>query len=332
MTPPQTNPTPSSNPTMFYFSIFLFAIISYLLYKFVLSPAPTEPTPSSSVVTQRNATASTSRLTAPSSSTTTVASNDAYFSYGTPRHPPHFVPPEKWDRSTSLSKYLLQGIVPFRSTHANGYETRLQKQQSSDADADIIVTHRKERARIFARLFSLSAEQEEGSSKKKPPPNRGANIVVTIQPSDVSCAKLQKAFMLLGTYYNLFVLVDAKDLFNKNNGGDGSKQKQQQQQQQQQREYIQNFRSELLNSKKSTTTTAIPFRLNPQILPPHRIVFLSTPEGRVAFVRQLQGVELVVDGDEKVTRELERFGHCVLVYPRDGGEGGHSALGKFLVP
>eukprot|EP00804_Cyclotella_cryptica_P006300 CCRYP_010139-RA/>CCRYP_010139-RA protein AED:0.16 eAED:0.16 QI:0/-1/0/1/-1/1/1/0/319 len=319
---------------MLYVSLFLFAIISYLLYKYVLSPAQTQPTPSSSVVTQRN-TASSSRSTAPSSSTTTAAT-DGYFSYGTPRHPPHFIPPDKWDRSTSLSKHLLQGIVPFRSTPAHGYETRIQKQSSSHDDVDMIVTNRKERARIFARLFSISTSTgEEGSSlkKKQPPPNRGANIVVTIHPSDVSCIKLQKALMLLGTYYNLFVLVDAGNLFANGNGDDAGV-KEKQQQMKEQRECIQKFRSEILNSNEltATTTMAMSFRLNSQILPPHRIVFLSTPEGRVAFVRQLHGVELVVDGDEKVTRELERFGHCVLVYPRDGGEGGYSALGKFLVP
>jgi hypothetical protein len=265
-------------------------------------------------VTQRNTTAPSSSRTAVS--TNSSADNDEYFSYGAHRHPPHLIPPVTWDKSTPLTKYLLQGVVPFRSTPANGYETRLQKELSEEF---LIVANRKERARIFARLFSLTTTEEAGA--KKPPPNRGANIVVTIYPLDVSCVKLQKALMLLGTYYNLFVLVDGSGIFQ---GNSSEKQKEH-------REYIRNFREELLQ-KTTTTVRESSHKLNSQILPPHRIVFLTTTAGRVAFVRQLHGVELVVDGDEKVTKELERFNHRVLLYPREGKSDGISALGKFLVP
>ena len=40
------------------------------------------------------------------------------------------------------------------------------------------------------------------------PPDRGANVVVTMRSDDARCVRLQKALYLLGTYYNLFVLVD----------------------------------------------------------------------------------------------------------------------------
>lgn len=318
MSPPQMSSTPShgGSSVSFYITIFLFAVISFLLYKFVLSPAPTEPqtrianSTSSTVVTQRNA--PRANLSSSTGSSANI-SNDEYFSYGKNRHPTHFIPPEKWDKSTSLSKYLLQGIVPFRSTPANGYETRLQK-DSLSAD-DLVVVNRKERARIFARLFSLTAS-EDGS--KKPPPNRGANIVVTVYPHDASCDKLQKALMLLGTYYNLFVMVDGSEVFL------GKQQKDQ-------RDYVCKFREEMLNTNKEVAASESFYKLNSQVLPPHRIVFSATTAGRVAFVRQLNGVELVVDGEVKVTRELERFGHRVLVYPPKG-DSLHSALGKFLIP
>ena len=199
--------------------------------------------------------------------------------------------------------------MPFRSTPANGYETRLQKKLATD---DLVMSNRKERARIFARLFSLTGDD----GKKKPPPNRGANIVVTIYPDDAKCVKLQNALWLLGTYYNLFVLVDSSHLRVSS--------------MEEQRNAVRQFREEMVNANKVAEIESS-HQLNSQILPSHRIVFSSTIAGRVAFVRQLNGVELVVDADETVTTELERFGHRVLVYPKSEATGA-SSLGLFLVP
>ena len=309
----QTDPTQSSSPAAISITIILFAIVTYLLYKFVLSPEPTEPTAArnttSSVIPHATPTSRSSTRGANShNNVTSNAASDEYFSCGTHRHPSHLDPPEKWDRSTSLSKYLSSGIVPFRSTHAAGYETNLQEESPEN---EVISNNRKDRARIFAKLFSLTAPDH---GKKKPPPNRGANIVVTVYPMDAGCKKLQKALMLLGTYYNLFVLVDGVGL--------GGKPKEH-------REFVTKFREEMLNANKEGSES---MHLNSLILPPHRIILLSTSAGRVAFVRQLSGVELIVDGDEKVTKELERFGHRVLVYPKVVGGDGSSALGKFLIP
>lgn len=307
----QTDPTQPSSLTAICTTIIFFAIITYLLYKFVLSPVRTEPNTTSSVIPHATPSVQTSRSTRGANNHTNVtrnASSEEYFSHGTHRHPPHLIPPEKWDRSTSLSKYLSSGIVPFRSTHAAGYETNLQKESPDD---EVVSKNRKERARIFAKLFSLAAPED---GKKKPPPNRGANIVVTVYPMDAGCKKLQKALMLLGTYYNLFILVDGVAL--------GGKQKEQ-------RGFVAKFREEMLNTNKEGSES---MHLNSLILPPHRIILLSTTAGRVAFVRQLSGVELIVDGDEKVTTELERFGHRALVYPKVVGGDGSSALGKFLLP
>jgi len=63
---------------------------------------------------------------------------------------------------------------------------------------------RRERARVFARMFSPSG----GGGRVTPPrapPDRGANVVVTMRSDDARCVRLQKALYLLGTYYNLFV-------------------------------------------------------------------------------------------------------------------------------
>lgn len=218
-------------------------------------------------------------------------------------------------------------MVPFRSTPASGYEVCLQKNELASANnttttatkeedksstvADLIVLNRRERARIFARMFS--------SQKGARPPNRGANIVVTIQHSDVSCDKLQKTLYLLGTYYNLFVLVDGSG------GFDGSSDEEVM-------EYIKKLRVELLNQESSDSDNSNQYKLNAQIIPPHRIAFSSTSKGRIAFVRQLHGAELVVDCEEDVTKELERFGFRVLLYPKNNEGTVVSSLGKFLIP
>ena len=159
---------------------------------------------------------------------------------------------------------------------------------------------------------------------------------------------MQKALYLLGTYYNLFVIVDGSSSSTSSSsliGNDDAGL----------RKFVRRIRNELLNESnddddddaRSTnidddhaapTAVGGGYRLNPRVLPPHRIAFSSTSRGRVAFVRQLQGTELVIDHDELgVTSELERFGFRVLVYPNDvgGGDDGKeysSALGKFLVP
>ena len=68
--------------------------------------------------------------------------------------------------------------------------------------AYLVVVNRRERARIFACMFSATWAVSGGC-----PPNRGVDIVVTIHHTEMSCSKLQKALFLLGTY-NLFLLID----------------------------------------------------------------------------------------------------------------------------
>ena len=350
------------------FSVLGFAVISWVLWKFVLSSPPSTTTQqsslasSSSTAASRGGSRSTSSVATTTSSTTTTTTaskhntDDNAYTFGKSRHPPHFLVPPNNTKQQDLSGYLLQGIVPFRSTYASGYETRLQQQQQQQQQSsmndntttkenDIIVTNRKERARIFARMFSPTLTKQQKAATTKPP-NRGANIVITIHHTDVHCNKLHKVLYLLGTYYNLFLLIDGSEYVELNKINNDEKVL---------REYIDRLRFELLNngnddgrSSSSSSTTEgggeeEEYKLNEQIIPKHRIIFTSTSKGRVAFVRQLHGTELVVDYDKgNVTKELERFGFRVLVYPREeekkeDGDGEKiisqtSALGKFLIP
>ena len=183
-------------------------------------------------------------------------------------------------------------------------------------------------------MFSPTLTTTQQKATK--PPNRGANIVITIHYTDVQCNKLHKILYLLGTYYNLFLLIDGSEYVELHQINRDEKVL---------REFINKLRSELLNNGDGSTSSeggggGECYKLNEQIIPKHRIVFTSTSKGRVAFVRQLHGTELVVDYDEgNVTKELERFGFRVLVYPREEKKEGdgekrisQSALGKFLIP
>lgn len=114
--------------------------------------------------------------------------------------------------------------MPFRSSAASTHERRAPSpsaaagggagaDRAADVDA-MMAINRRERARIFARMFAPSSSASASSSSSssfvpfRAPPDRGANVVVTIRRDYSRCARLQKALYLLGTYYNLFVIVD----------------------------------------------------------------------------------------------------------------------------
>jgi len=72
-----------------------------------------------------------------------------------------------------------------------------------------------------------------------------------------------------------------------------------------------------------------------EVLPDHRIVASRTCPGRVAFVRQLQRCELVVEFDADVEFHLRRFGHRVITYNGSNGATtapAESRLGRCLIP
>merc|ERR1711966_601057 len=134
---------------------------------------------------------------------------------------------------------------------------------------------------------------------------------------------------LLGTYYNLFVVIDRSGL--SSTCGD----------EMEMTSVIKTVRSRLLTQEGhfggggagkggGTQCEREEYKLNSEILPPHRIAFSCTCKGRVAFVRQL-GAELILDYEPSVAKELERFGFRVVVYPRMSKGKTKPALGDFLI-
>ena len=376
----------NNNSVLFYSSIVLFAVISWAIYKFVLTANSNNdnntaitPTSSQAAATSSSAAARAGGggLPAGNNNSGTSGGNainnnnnkeedDTETSIFTYRFPPHLNISSSQQKGGPMidlsSSHLYQGIIPFRSTFASGYETRLSSSSSSsnnkEEEEDIIITNRKSRARIFAKIFSIKLASDR-------PPGRGSNVVVVISYHPnvddgagggiAKCEKLQKSLMLLATYYNLFLLVnvvnDNNEVQHNNQGGDHNSNEEEEKRR---RDMVRQFRSDLLNITNSTTNsngsssnnTDDGNKLNSQILPPHRIIFTSTSEGQVAFVRQLVDTKLVLlpsSEGEKVKMELERFGFRVVCYPdnddksTNNGENGsgvtsYSALGQFLIP
>jgi len=151
------------------------------------------------------------------------------------RSPPH-------TSSAFHSTVAHEGIIPFRFTRASIYESshsvKLASVVGSSGDSsgglgtdreDAVVVantarqmgNRKDRARIFTKLFSSTRTENSGIVQ---PPSRGSNVVLTVPSAEVNCIKLRKVLFLLGSYYNLFVLIalDDDDKDKDIDGGDGS--------------------------------------------------------------------------------------------------------------
>lgn len=239
------------------------------------------------------------------------------------RIPPHH-------RTTSFNNHILttmqshEGILPFRQTNAAVHEPTRQNT-------------RKDRARVFARLF-------QGGTFHVPPV-RGSNVVVTVSEEEVGCKTLARVLYLLGTYYSLFVL-----LYIKNDVTNDEKDTQERIKKNDENEYehkktrvgllIQALRCERKTEEKEdaeeygkvvgTTTSLSRMTASPlpeEVLPSHRIVANASVFGRVAFVRQLpRKPELVLDYDGEVKTQLGRFGFSVILYTQRKGE-----IGKVVV-
>ncbi|KAL7541026.1 hypothetical protein ACHAWF_006838 [Thalassiosira exigua] len=345
--------SPSSSPpsaALLFGTLLGFALASWLVWKCLLSrgPAP-RPTSASSAPpssSRRAAAASSAARSAPSAPSAAASSGSAAVAskkqrdddddedeFGRRRLPPHLTSLSA-AASADPSGCLAHGVVPFRNASASGYESRLPTEakgegsgegagegKKDDDVVDPVVANRRDRARIFARLFAPPARGGCGGR----PPNRGSNVVASVGRTELGCEKLQKVLFLLGTYYNLFVVVDASGSEEGTRAGEEGDRGR--------KALVKRVRDELLNVGKPSADPA-EHRLNSEVVPPHRIAAASTTRGRVAFVRQLHGTELVLDADEEVTKELERFKFRALTYPpaEGGGDGGVSALGKFLVP
>lgn len=136
---------------------------------------------------------------------------------------------------------------------------------------------RQERAKIWSNLCSIKTPIT--------PPPRGSTLVVALSQADLPVASspssLPRVLYVLATFYNLVVLVNVSA------SGTPSK-------------------SDIVQQLRGTA-------LSESVLPTHRILLATTVAGRVALVRQLSKVALVIDWDEQVETQLTRFGHQVLL-------------------
>lgn len=246
------------------------------------------------------------------------------------RSPPH--------SSSSFNATMSHGgIIPFRFTLASTFESRLSKSLETNKNAsgpgtnasNRQMNNRKERARIFTKLFPVNRAENSNAT----PPNRGSNIVVSVPSSEVDCMKLRHVLFLLGSYYNLFLLISLSK---------GEATANQEKTETDEYKIKKTFMEVIENKLRGTlekqldrigqNKISLPF----DVLPSHRIVASSSIGGRVAFVRQLpKRPELVIDYETDVRNELTRFGFAVFLYSKTGDHGITtvlSGIGKELLP
>ena len=190
------------------------------------------------------------------------------------RLPPHLSKPSSTITQFDGLNVLSDGIIAFRHTKGSTHEMALSAESQSK--------NRKDRARVLSSLLAVSNDSVSS------PPSKGAILVLAIPVDDIECAKLRRVVYLLATYYNLLVIVS------------------------------------VCSSTKPVDLSSIRLRLRgtlrdhnyiaPDVLPDHRISASSSTAGRVAFVRQLHRIELLIDFDEEVKGSLSRFGHRVILY------------------
>jgi hypothetical protein len=237
------------------------------------------------------------------------------------RVPPHHI------KSSSTSRVVAHdGIVPFRFTKAATVEAKQAQASSSLNDTtgttDEMFLNRKDRARILAKLF-----------KKLDPPAKGNMLILSIPSSQIgntngntnANAKLRRILYLLGTYYNLFIMVncdndpeykDQKEL----NHNDYEKDK----------ERYDSLIAKLYDSSESGTESGTEIGigigsgigsgqiLTEEVLPSHRIVVTTSVASRVAFVRSFpKAPDYIVGSDsdchleEEMQTLLTKFGYRV---------------------
>jgi hypothetical protein len=204
---------------------------------------------------------------------------------------------------------LVDGLVGFRHTQA-----------SSVVPEDNAMSVRKERAKILSKLVVL--KQSSINANVNPnvtaPPTKGATIVVSVPHDQVACDSLRRIFYLLGSYYNLLVILAVPEPTDVSAT---------------EMEHLEQQKKELISRLRGTndddddaTTASSTLLLTEAVLPSHRILLSSTIAGRVAFVRQLNRVELVVDFDGLVETQLTRFGYRVFLYGSETKEASFSSL------
>ena len=236
------------------------------------------------------------------------------------RKPPHS------SLKTGKSHLGHSGILPFKCTLAATYESRKQSNQhlkdggETGRDDSVQLTNRKDRARIFTKLF---ASNRSGGSLS--PPGRGSNIIVSIPASEICCPKLRRVLLLLGTYFNLFLLISLPD---EREGGGGDNNLKSQEKIYKDDKLKMNELIRVLRGGNNKMSDALP----EDVIPSHRIVGTNSISSKVAFVRQLpKSPAFVLDFEAEMSSQLTRFGFTVLTYS-PAEEGSHtSGLGLEMI-
>jgi hypothetical protein len=165
-------------------------------------------------------------------------------------------------------------------------------------------------------LASTAAAASSSSTVLRTPPGKGSTISIAVDAQHLQCPHLHEALYLLGTYYNILVIIAV------NNGGNDSNHHNASSTTTSAaagalRQELYDSAAAASSSSSMTTTPQrqlVALQLTHDILPPHRILVASTTAGRVAVVRQLQRVELVLELEVTAQESLARFGHKVIVY------------------
>ena len=154
---------------------------------------------------------------------------------------------------------------------------------------------------------------------------------MTIRSVDAGCPRLTRALGLLGTYYNLYVVLSLPPL----EGGSGKKplDKEENEVVQRLRDALRGGHGKEPRDHEEEEDGILPL----EVLPDHRIVASRSVTGRVAFVRQMHRAGFVLDHSEEIRTQLGRFGFTVLLYDAEGGgnsdrnDEGVSNLGRTLL-
>jgi hypothetical protein len=265
-----------------YTTVIFFGLITFFIYLCLLRPllAPARhPRPDARVA------AAAQRTNADSFSLNTAgaAASSALLCKHT-RLPPHVTTP---------NASVVDGLVSFRHTQA--------ALRSDDFG-------HKDRARILSKLLITNSSSATISSSLLPPkgstwimsiPVHGTTTLNTTTDSAnaASLDKIRPVLQVLGTYYNLLVVLAIDCGYET----DAVKARS---------DWIESLRRPGSSATATSTSTGV----GEDVLPTHRIVAATTAAGRIAFVRQVQRVGMILDFEATVQEQLSRFGHNVIVY------------------
>jgi hypothetical protein len=218
---------------------------------------------------------------------------------------PAFVQTETEKVGIGGHKTLVDGLVAFSHTQAAAAAslmttmntitttttTNTTTTMSNDSSSSNETFNRTERAKILSRLATAPG------MTLTTPPGKGSTLVVSLPSfednNSNNNSQLPHILHVLGTYYTLIIVIGTSRTTKLSSIKE-------------QETYRQRMQEKLFATGELTES----------ILPKHRILMASTKTGRIALVRQLARVELVVDFEVDVQTELGRFGYKVAVIPK----------------